>query len=555
MHIQNNIQKKELRIYLLIITLAIGLCLFTLIAILNQYRTLQKVKQEERSSALTLLHMIEHSLQTNLYSYQQLQNLQLENADRFLELLSLSNDYQDFDKILGQSDLRYAMVIAENEDILWQSKLAHIADIALIKNAPKSAVPTLITSPEDNTLHMIIFRQHRWYIVGIDQTLLQDITQPVQLSAYFDFLRYTMINPYLKLPQVHITYVIIQDNKGIFAATSNIQKLQRLKDDTFLQKVLNTKVEQSRTLNFDKKPVLEVVTDFQMNNNEEAVLRLGVSLDRVTAYQHQSNIMLIVFCTLLLIIMSLGYIGFRYYKQVHRLQQTVQYQKRMVEIGKLGGEITHEIKNPLNAIYIILQRLKSEFKTEQQEEYEGLLTVSYEEIQRINTIIEKFLSYSRPLQLQYEKIHLVDLLQSIYDLFATTFSQQKILYLCECPPELEIYVDTQLLKQTLINLFKNAIESFLFPQADRTIRIRCYNKHNTCIEIEDNGSPISDLDQQKIWELYFTTKEKGSGLGLAIARKIIESHQGSISLSVRNEFKRFSICLPTTITKPIMERE
>jgi len=91
------------------------------------------------------------------------------------------------------------------------------------------------------------------------------------------------------------------------------------------------------------------------------------------------------------------------------------------------------------------------------------------------------------------------------------------------------YFDIDALTQVLINIIKNSVESFLPEQENMKIQIEFFEKDKEMtIMIVDNGSGISLDKRKKVWDLYFSTKERGNGLGLPISRKIIKAHQGEI---------------------------
>jgi len=227
-----------------------------------------------------------------------------------------------------------------------------------------------------------------------------------------------------------------------------------------------------------------------------------------------------------------------------RLEEESKRKEKLSAMGELASGVAHEIRNPINAIGMIAQRLDKEFKVENDsEEYHKITNLLRSEVTRINKIITQFLSYAKPLALQFKKIDSKNFFDDIYRLFVdqTKSKGAKLNKLSDF--SFEITVDPELLKQSLMNLLQNAVDAVY---SNGTIEINYFKKEDDLIiEVSDNGKGIPENIKPKIFDLYFTTKPEGTGLGLSIVQKIIAEHSGTIEVfSEVNKHTKFKISLP-----------
>jgi signal transduction histidine kinase len=213
-------------------------------------------------------------------------------------------------------------------------------------------------------------------------------------------------------------------------------------------------------------------------------------------------------------------------------------------MGELASGVAHEIRNPINAIGMIAQRLDKEFKVEnEKEEYHSITNLLRSEVTRINKIITQFLGYAKPLSLQLKKISSKDFFDDIYRLFSDQ-AKLKGVELIKLPDQsFEMMIDPELIKQSLMNLIQNAIEGV---EKKGKVEINYFKRESSLIiEVTDNGKGIPESDRNKIFDLYYTTKPEGTGLGLSIVQKIITEHKGTIEVfSEVNKYTKFKITIP-----------
>lgn len=208
--------------------------------------------------------------------------------------------------------------------------------------------------------------------------------------------------------------------------------------------------------------------------------------------------------------------------------------------GQLAAGISHEIRNPLTAIKGFFQLIKS---STQKDEY---FTIIDNELERIEEISSELLMLAKPQTKRHEKYNLYDIINEVKLLLETQAIMKSILVRTEFESSyLEVVCDKTKIKQVFINLVKNAIEAM--EKGNITIKVSSCPNHIS-ITVEDNGPGISKERLNRIGEPFYSTKEKGTGLGLLTSYKIIENHNGTISVdSVVGKGTTFLITLPLEV--------
>ncbi|MDH3267557.1 MAG: ATP-binding protein [Ignavibacteria bacterium] len=227
-----------------------------------------------------------------------------------------------------------------------------------------------------------------------------------------------------------------------------------------------------------------------------------------------------------------------------RLEEESKRKEKLSAMGELASGVAHEIRNPINAIGMIAQRLDKEFKVENEsEEYHSITNLLRSEVTRINKIITQFLSYAKPLDIQIKKINSKEFFDDIYRLYSDQAKLKQVDLIKLTDNSFEMMIDPELIKQSLMNLVQNAIDAV---EKNGKVEFNCFRKGNSLfIEVIDNGKGIPDVVKNKIFDLYYTTKPAGTGLGLSIVQKIIAEHNGTIEVfSEVNKFTKFIITIP-----------
>ena len=225
----------------------------------------------------------------------------------------------------------------------------------------------------------------------------------------------------------------------------------------------------------------------------------------------------------------------RHLQRLKEMEDRVHLAERLSSLGHLAAGVAHEIRNPLNAIGMGIQRLKREFTPPEESKRNEFLSFSeliLKEIRRVNQIIEQFLALSRPFQLHLTEASLGDLLNHLVTLFQEEATSLKIMIQPEIDSDLPaIRMDEEKLTQALINIMKNGMQAM---EQGGVLRIEVHGLRDRVeIKIADSGAGIPPDQMEKIFNYYYTTKEKGVGLGLPIAHRIVEAHQGQLKVESR----------------------
>lgn len=238
-------------------------------------------------------------------------------------------------------------------------------------------------------------------------------------------------------------------------------------------------------------------------------------------------------------------------RRLRRFQDRLKRAERLETLNKLSSVLSHEIRNPLNSMVINLQLMRREFSREdldpqKLEHYHQILS---SEIRRVDDLVSNFLLIARPPKLKKSSQRLSDLLDELIKMEAPEALQKGIRVERDYrTPDVRVQVDPDKIHQVFLNIFINAVQAM--PSGGRlAIGIEAVarrsiddNKRMFAVaSFRDTGKGIAKENLTKIFDFYFSTKEKGSGIGLALALQIVEEHGGVIK--VESELGRGSTFL------------
>lgn len=228
---------------------------------------------------------------------------------------------------------------------------------------------------------------------------------------------------------------------------------------------------------------------------------------------------------------------------LENLESELAHSNRLASIGRLAAGVAHEIGNPITGIASLAQNLHYEEDPKDiQQTADHILDQTY----RINNIIQSLMNFSRSsAPQQYEKVNMLDVLNDASNLAQLAHKSRHIDIDIQCPAELQVKGNRQLLSQVFVNLLNNAIDA----SADQTkVKLSAFNNHyHVTIQVEDQGSGIPEEIQKNLFEPFVTSKPtgKGTGLGLSLAHKFISDHNGHIEIeSELNKGTRVVVTLP-----------
>jgi signal transduction histidine kinase len=232
-------------------------------------------------------------------------------------------------------------------------------------------------------------------------------------------------------------------------------------------------------------------------------------------------------------------------------------------LGRLMAGVTHEVRNPLNAMTIhlelvrehLLRRhapvgavLRVDSAPEQSPEFEGAcehLDVIGAEIKRLDEVITGFVRFIRPEELQLQPVNVEALMTEVIALLEPNLSRRGILSRTNVPSGFPVLqADPALLRQALLNLALNGCQA-MARGGTLTMGAALEKDRRVALKVEDTGGGIPAADLERIFDLYYTTKPEGTGIGLSIVYRIVQLHGGEIEVeSTEDRGTTFRLLLP-----------
>lgn len=350
-------------------------------------------------------------------------------------------------------------------------------------------------------------------------SLILTITYPVEISDTTSFD--------LKFIPVFIAFFYINNKTGIFTVCLLI--LLRVHDvHSFLVLLINYSI---------IVVLLLAIKRYYVNGSLYTKLMIGllfyvpISITRMVTFisNHQyvniQNLAIFSFMSIIALTVIIYLIELD--EMQREMRRKLQSADKMNAISQLAASVAHEIRNPMTTVKGFMQLMqKDQNLTESQMQY---IKISLKELERTNQIIGDFLSLSKPTYILNEKIHLDPLIDEVTNFMKSYahFSNVSLDY--QSAPNLYIDGNPNELKQVLINLIKNAIESM---ENGGHVEVTVLQEEDIAIiSIKDNGIGIPEKQLKELGQPYYSTKSRGTGLGLMIAFDIIKRMEGTYQIT------------------------
>jgi PAS domain S-box-containing protein len=230
-------------------------------------------------------------------------------------------------------------------------------------------------------------------------------------------------------------------------------------------------------------------------------------------------------------------------ESVRRIQDEIEISRQMSASGRTTRGVAHEVKNPINAIVLHLQLLQTKLKQIDPDTRRHMDIIG-NEIHRLDRVVQILVDFTRPRDLHLDEIDMRRLLEDVIMLATPDTEQHGVTVKRKLGTEpLGVRVDLDLMKQAILNVIINGMQAM--PQGGTlTISVR-RDEDSVITEIRDQGVGIPHELQEKIFELYFTTRKGGSGIGLAQTYQALQWHYGSIDFeTVEGQGTTFRLRLP-----------
>lgn len=209
------------------------------------------------------------------------------------------------------------------------------------------------------------------------------------------------------------------------------------------------------------------------------------------------------------------------------LEQTLVRNEKLAALGRVVAGVAHEVRNPLASMKLKIQlATRGDFE---KRKIEKTFDVLQQEIERLDNLVKKLLDVSRPARLNFSGFSLIELIRQRLSLVAEQAAAQNVKIEFNAPGEAaKIIADRERLAQVFDNLFRNALEAM---PSGGTLEISLEKESDFYrVKIADTGAGFSAEERERLFEPFFTTRDKGTGLGLTISRELTEAHGGKIRL-------------------------
>ena len=249
-------------------------------------------------------------------------------------------------------------------------------------------------------------------------------------------------------------------------------------------------------------------------------------------------------------------------ESVRRIENEIEISRRLSASGRMTRGVAHEVKNPINAIVLHLQLLQNKLQQDDPETRRHMDIIG-NEIHRLDRVVQILVDFTRPRDLHLEEVDLRKLLENVSVLAAPDAARHGVRVVLELPKHdlpnqeppkeddaLMVRVDSDLMKQAILNLVLNGVQAM---NDGGTLTLKARRDGETILaEVLDQGCGIPPEAQEKIFELYYTTKgdKGGSGIGLAQTYQIMQWHYGSVEFdSIVGAGTTFRLRLPAVAAK------
>ena len=225
--------------------------------------------------------------------------------------------------------------------------------------------------------------------------------------------------------------------------------------------------------------------------------------------------------------------------EVAELREQVALKNNLENLGEMSAGLAHEFKNAVAALHGYAQLLQS---LDLNDKARGAAESLLNEVRNLSEMVTAFLNFARPQPLQLEEVSVTELINECAAELRPLFDELKVSLTVDNETEpLIIGADERMLRQTVLNLMRNAAEAIAEDSRDRKVSVTSKREPDTSgkayavIEVKDSGSGIPPAQLQKIFIPFFTTKAKGHGVGLALSHRVVTQHGGTLAAANSNE--------------------
>jgi signal transduction histidine kinase len=213
-----------------------------------------------------------------------------------------------------------------------------------------------------------------------------------------------------------------------------------------------------------------------------------------------------------------------------RAEEMALLSQKYKTMAEISAGVAHEIRNPLNAIAMNVQRLRLEFSPapDERAEYDEFIGIVLAEVERLNRIVEQFLRLARFPDPRFRSASLPGLVRETLEFMSPEIKSREVSLDLQLDAAPEFLFDPDQIGQVLTNLTRNALDSMT---GGGSLDIQGENAETHYrVSLTDSGPGIPQAEAERIFEPFFSTRPGGLGLGLAIVQRIVNEHGGSVRL-------------------------
>jgi PAS domain S-box-containing protein len=200
--------------------------------------------------------------------------------------------------------------------------------------------------------------------------------------------------------------------------------------------------------------------------------------------------------------------------------------ERLAAIGRMAAHVTHEVRNPLSSIGLNVEMLEEELAGTGPEA-KALMRAIQREIDRLTGVTEEYLRLARLPDPRLEPEDIGALVRSIASFVTREMEGSRVSIVLDVEEGLPpVAIDEQQIRQALLNLLRNAREAM--PEGGHIFLAAERRGDGVEVRVRDEGPGIPDAERERIFDLFYTTKERGTGLGLPLTQQIVVAHGGHI---------------------------
>ena len=272
--------------------------------------------------------------------------------------------------------------------------------------------------------------------------------------------------------------------------------------------------------------IFNLMSPFQAKDGSTYFLYLGYSLaalEKMIARSNRNFLFVFGFLAAVGVVFFVGLYGLqqRYLSKEQEAESERKEKERYREISAFTSAVAHEIKNPLNSLALLFDLLQKKGPADLKDD----LGIGKAEVRKISGVIDRFSDHLRPLKLKKERVALREAVEEAFRAVAPEAASPGVEFRYSEPAPITLGVDRDLFSRCLENILRNAFEATetgsVSVQAKRLRR-------KIVVQIEDTGRGMAPAVAERIFDPFFTSKDKGMGIGLFLARKVVEAHQGRI---------------------------